>query len=166
MRAMQRKTDEPRYNYPLPRYSYEREKGLFPFKGKGGLLKYMDQMEEYAAHLEQAAHDFTQRHNTMLKQYGINLTPHTESKRGYRVPMVRWRNLHDRTMGMPQFDRVIRQVHSEGERRMLYEVEVERCLLNNQAGTVNTTMRRLKTTLESLEHAEEMLKAGPGLRTV
>lgn len=140
----------------LPRTCYQRVKGLFPFKGKGGLLKYMAEIEFYARHLEQAAHDFSQQHNSFLKTHRIVLTPHTESKRGDRVPMVRWRGVGSRSMGMAQFDQVFNQVQSEGERRVLYDIEVERCLINNQAGTVNATMRRLRTTLQSLEHIDEL----------
>ncbi|WP_235818261.1 MULTISPECIES: DUF3158 family protein [Pseudomonadaceae] len=116
----------------------------------------MAEIEVYARHLEQAAHDFAQQHNLLLKAYRIVLTPHTESKRGDRVPMVRWRSVGSRSMGMAQFDQVFNQVQSEGERRVLYDIEVERCLINNQAGTVNATMRRLRTTLQSLEHIDEL----------
>ncbi len=166
MSAIPRTTDEPRDCYRMPRTCYEREKGLFPFKGKGGLLKYMEQMEEYAARLEQEAHDFTQRHNAMLKRYRLYLSPHTEPKRGNRLPMVRWRGISHGKMGMNNFDQAIQQICSEGERRMLFDIEVQRCLINNQAGTVNVTMRRLKTTLESLEHAEQMLGGRPALKPV
>lgn len=144
----------------MPRTCYQRVKGLFPFKGKGGLLRYMGEIEVYAQHLEQAAHDLAQQYNSLLKVYRIVLTPHTESKRGDRVPMVRWRSVGSRSMGIAQFDQMMRKVPSEGERQMLFDIEVQRCLINNQAGTVNATMRRLRTTLESLEHAEDLLGAG------
>jgi len=161
MRALQQMKNEPRHSYHLPRYCGEREKGLFPFKGKGGLLKYLDQIEGYAAELEQAEHDLAQRYNPILKHYDLALAVQNEQKRGYLVPMVRWRGITNRTMGMARFDRVFRLVQSEGERRKLHEIEVERCLLNHQAGVVNATTRRLRTTLESLEHADELLKAEP-----
>ncbi|WP_061289912.1 DUF3158 family protein [Azotobacter vinelandii] len=137
------------------RHSHDKERALLPFKTKGGLIQYMQSLDELARQIEQQEHDFVQRQNLIVRQYGQFMFVHVEAKRFSRLPKIRWRNVESRRMGDQCFAQAMQCASTESERRKLFEIELERIAINNQAGVLNGIQRRLKASMKSIEMAEK-----------
>ena len=78
---------EQRQDFALNQYA----KGLLkPFKGKGEILRFRDELDAECRRMWQEAADFANRYNRTVVQAGLWLKPHNNS--GGRVRAVQWRD--------------------------------------------------------------------------
>nr|WP_275423199.1 MULTISPECIES: DUF3158 family protein [unclassified Modicisalibacter] len=132
-------------------------KGLLkPFKGKGEVLRFRDELEEECARLWQESADLANRHNKTVVQVGLFLKPHQTS--GGRVRPIQWRDRGQSQMGRRLLEAVLEHGGvSQGMRRKLVDIETERVIFNAKVAAVTRQIARCNKALEEIEEIESML---------
>ena len=148
MTALERHQD-----FALNRYA----KGLLtPFKGKGEMIRFRDELVEECKRLWQEAADFGNRHNKTVIQVGLWLKAHNNS--GGRVRAVQWRDKSQSQMGRRLLEAVLQCTDaSVGMKRRLVEIETERVIFNAKIAAATRQVDRLNRALNEIEQIEAMV---------
>ncbi|WP_353980864.1 DUF3158 family protein [Salinicola endophyticus] len=144
--------DEPR-DFALDQYA----KGLLkPFKGKGEVIRFRDELEPECRRLWQEAADFANRYNKTVVQVGLWLKPHNNS--GGRVRAVQWRDKAQTQMGRRLLEAVLQHGNvSVGMKRQLIQIETERAIFNAKIAAATRQVDRLNRLLKDLDEVEAMI---------
>ncbi|TDB02094.1 DUF3158 family protein [Halomonas marinisediminis] len=126
---------------------------LKPFKGKGELVRLRDELEEAARAARQEAIDTASQENgSLLKSTGLWLTPWGKS--GVPTRTLQWRDNRQRRMGLWLLEAFLsRDDISEAVRQSVIDLEVERCVFNAKAATINGSLKRISKALTDIQHA-------------
>ena len=144
---------EQRQDFALNQYA----KGLLkPFKGKGEILRYRDELDEECRKLWQEAADFANQYNRTVVQAGLWLKAHNHS--GGRVRAVQWRDRAQTQMGRRLLEAVLQYGDvSQGMKRQLVEIETERAIFNAKIAAASRQVDRLSRLLKDLDEIETMV---------
>ncbi|QTF93139.1 DUF3158 family protein, partial [Halomonas sp. BM-2019] len=126
---------------------------LKPFKGKGELIRLRDELEEAARAARQEAIDMaSQANGGLLKSTDLWLTPWGKS--GIPARTLQWRDNKQRSMGLWLLETFLaRDDISEAIRQSVIDLEVQRCVFNAKAATINWSIKRIGKALADIEHA-------------
>ena len=126
---------------------------LKPFKGKGELIRLRDELEESARAARQEAIDIaSQANGGLLKSTDLWLTPWGKS--GVPARTLQWRDNRQRSMGLWLLETFLsRDDISEAMRQSVIDLEVQRCVFNAKAATINWSIKRIGKALADIEHA-------------
>nr|WP_298412396.1 DUF3158 family protein [uncultured Halomonas sp.] len=132
-------------------------KGLLkPFKGKGEILRFRDELDDECRRMWQEAADFANRYNRTVVQVGLWLKAHNNS--GGRVRAVQWRDKAQTQMGRRLLEEVLRDTSiAQGAKRQLVEIETERVIFNAKIAAATRQVDRLNRVLSDLDEIEAML---------
>ncbi|MCE8005318.1 DUF3158 family protein [Billgrantia ethanolica] len=131
---------------------------LKPFyKGKGGVLRLRDELEQEADALAQEGTNLEQEYNSgLLFKLGISIRLHGD--RGKRAPYLRWRDRRASKMGSAFWEGAMaRKDITEAMRQKLYDLEVKRILFNARAGAINAELKQLRSVIANFERAEQVM---------
>lgn len=144
---------EQRQDFALNKYA----KGLLkPFKGKGELLRFRDELDEECRRMWQEAADFGNRYNRTVVQAGLWLKAHNNS--GGRVRAVQWRDKRQTQMGRRLLEAVLLDDDvSQGMKRQLVEIEAKRAIFNAKCAAATRQVDRLNKLLDDLEEIEALV---------
>ncbi|WP_218777087.1 DUF3158 family protein, partial [Salinicola salarius] len=144
---------EQRQDFALNQYA----KGLLkPFKGKGEILRFRDELDAECRRMWQEAADFANRYNRTVVQAGLWLKPHNNS--GGRVRAVQWRDKAQTQMGRRLLEAVLQFGDiSVGMKRQLVEIETERAIFNAKVAAATRQVDRLNRLLSDLGEIEAMV---------
>lgn len=144
---------EQRQDFALNQYA----KGLLkPFKGKGEILRFRDELGEECRRMWQEAADFGNRYNRTVVQAGLWLKAHNNS--GGRVRAVQWRDKRQTKMGRRLLEAVLQDEQvSPGMKRQLVEIETERAIFNAKVAAATRQVDRLNRLLNDLDQIEAMV---------
>ncbi|MCA1770345.1 MAG: DUF3158 family protein [Halomonas sp.] len=126
---------------------------LKPFKGKGELIRLRDELENSARAARQEAIDMSSQANAgLLKSTGLWLTPWGKS--GTPARTLQWRDNKQRSMGLWLLEAFLsRDDISEAMRLFVIDLEIQRCVFNAKAATINGSIKRVGKALADIEHA-------------
>lgn len=132
-------------------------KGLLkPFKGKGEILRFRDELSDECRGMWQEAADFGNQYNRTVVQVGLWLKAHNAS--GGRVRAVQWRNKEQTQMGRRLLEAVLKRDDiPQSMKRQLVEIETERVILNAKFAAATRQVDRLNRVLKDLEEIEAMV---------
>lgn len=132
-------------------------KGLLkPFKGKGEIIRFRDELEQACPKLWQEAADFANRYNRTVVEYGLWLKPHNSS--GGRVRSVQWRDKAQSMMGRRILESVLKDSGVPvGVKRNLLNIETERVIFNAKIAAATRQVDRLNRLLKELEEVEVLV---------
>lgn len=141
-----------RQDFALNQYA----KGLLkPFKGKGEILRFRDELDEECCRMWQEAADFANQYNQTVVQVGLWLKAHNHS--GGRVRAVQWRDKAQKQMGRRLLEAVLQDKSvSQGIKRQLVEIETERAIFNAKIAAATRQVDRLNRLLTDLDEIEAM----------
>jgi hypothetical protein len=144
---------EQRQGFALNQYA----KGLLkPFKGKGEILRFRDELEEECCRMWQEAAGFANQYNQTVVQAGLWLKAHNNS--GGRVRAVQWRDKEQTKMGRRLLEAVLQDENtSQGMKRQLVEIETERAIFNAKIAAATRQVDRLNKLLKDLGEIESMV---------
>lgn len=144
---------EQRQDFALNQYA----KGLLkPFKGKGEILRFRDELDEECHRMWQEAADFANQYNRTVVHAGLWLKPHNNS--GGRVRAVQWRDRGQTQMGRRLLEAVLQYADvSQGMKRQLVEIETERAIFNAKCAAATRQVDRLNKLLNDLDEIEAMV---------
>ncbi|MDF9434671.1 DUF3158 family protein [Salinicola sp. LHM] len=149
---------EQRQDFALDQYA----KGLLkPFlKGKGGIIRFRDELEEECRRLWQEAADFANQYNRTVVQAGLWLKPHNNS--GGRVRAVQWRDKGQTQMGRRLLEAVLQYGDvPQSLKRELVEIETKRTIFNAKIAAVTRQVDRLNKVINDLDEIETMENSHP-----
>ncbi|WP_162619488.1 DUF3158 family protein [Salinicola peritrichatus] len=137
-------------NFALNQYA----KGLLkPFKGKGEVLRFRDELLDECQTLWQESADIANRHNQTVVQVGLWLKPH--NTHGGRVRPIQWRDKAQTQMGRKLLEAVLEYGSiSSGMRRKLIEIETERLIFNAKAAAATRQVTRLNRLIKEIEELD------------
>ena len=129
-------------------------KGLLkPFKGKGEVIRFRDELLNECRRLWQESADFANRYNKTVVQVGLWLTPH--QTHGGRGRPVQWRDKQQAKMGRRLWENVMAHHGlSQGMRRQLVEIETERLIFNAKVAAATRQIVRLDRLIKEIDEAE------------
>jgi len=141
-----------RHDFALNQYA----KGLLkPFKGKGEILRFRDELDQECRRLYQEAADFANQYNRTVVQVGLWLKPHSHS--GGRVRAVQWRDKAQSQMGRRLLEAVLQYGDvSQGMKRQLVEIETKRAIFNAKSAAATRQVDRLNKLINDLDKIEAM----------
>lgn len=144
---------EQRQDFALNQYA----KGLLkPFKGKGEILRFRDELDEECRRMWQEAAYFANRYNRNVIQVGLWLKAHNNS--GGRVRAVQWRDKLQSRMGRRLLEAVLQDKDvSQGMKRQLVEIEAKRAIFNAKCAAATRQVDRLNKLLDDLEEIEALV---------
>ncbi|WP_245955322.1 DUF3158 family protein [Kushneria indalinina] len=143
---------EQRHSSALNQYA----KGLLkPFKGKGEILRFRDELEDECRRMWQEAADFANQYNRIVVQADLWLKPHNNS--GGRVRAVQWRDKAQKQMGRRLLEDALKSdAVPTGLKKQLVEIETERAIFNAKIAAATRQVDRLSRLLNDLEEIETL----------
>lgn len=144
---------EQRQDFALHQYA----KGLLkPFKGKGEILRFRDELEAECQRMWQEAADFANQHNRTVVEAGLWLKAHNHS--GGRVRAVQWRDRAQKQMGRRLLEAVLQYGDATPTlKRQLVEIETKRAIFNAKIAAATRQVDRLNRLLADLDEVEAMV---------
>ena len=129
-------------------------KGLLkPFKGKGELTQFADQCQTLRAGLKDLAHGVVDQ----AKRHPFSLLPVRliEQNTAVGTTFLRWQHISNRRMGVAVWAEMFRASKTpESMLQDLYEMELQRILLNMQMSLMHSIAKQAAECAEKMGQAE------------
>ncbi|MGJ8518336.1 DUF3158 family protein [Carnimonas bestiolae] len=134
-------------------------KGLLkPFKGKGEILKFRDELKAALPALWQEGADLANQYNRETRRVGLVLTPHSSKQRLGRP--VAWRDKTQQHMGVHLLESVLSDPRiAKSIKNRLVTIETERLIFNAKVATISRQIPRLDHMIAEIEKTESLVSA-------
>ncbi|MGJ8517651.1 DUF3158 family protein [Carnimonas bestiolae] len=127
-----------------------------PFKGKGGIIRFRDELQSILPSLNGEVMSFIHRYNPVVIQCDLYLVRHGSGTRGYKP--IQWRDRARKKMGRGLLDQVLgAPVYTDLLKQRLVAIETERSILNAKLVTVASQLNRLDELIEGIEATEALI---------